>query len=125
MPIESRKTSSLTAQPRDGLALQTSRLAASTKQDGSTGEIVEKNSHAKQTTNSGRQVEEIGKNTPEFGRQRNGYTRNRDKRYDGGVKSVELSSPPATNVVHVSTICAQAVNATRELYIGYSLYERN
>jgi hypothetical protein len=63
----------------------------------------------------------LGNNTPDLGRQRNEYTRNRDRRYDGGVKSVELSSPRAKNVVHVSTRCAQAVNATRELYIGYFL----
>jgi hypothetical protein len=64
----------------------------------------------------------LGKNTPEYGLQCNGYTRNRDRRYDGGVRSVELSSPPAKNVVHVSTRYAQAVNATRELYIGYFLW---
>jgi hypothetical protein len=64
----------------------------------------------------------LGKNNPGFGRRRNVYTKNRDRRYDGSVRSVKLSSPPAKNVVHVSTRCVQAVNATRELYIDYFLW---
>jgi hypothetical protein len=70
-------------------------------------------------------AKELGKKIPGFGPQRNGSTKNRDRRYDGDVRSVELSSPPARYVGRVNMRCAKAVTETRELYIGLSLYERH
>lgn len=60
MPNESTDIPS-TSQSRDGVPFQPSCVATPARQDSSTGEVVAVDSHVRQATNSGRQIEDIGK----------------------------------------------------------------
>lgn len=61
--------------------------------------------------------ERIARNIAGPGLPCSGSTRICDKGFDGDARSVELSSPPAIHVAHVSMRCAQVVTGTRKLYV--------